>query len=256
MPSKRGRTSPGQNLEQAAGMLAQVEQSLGSGPYSREQLAEALGHSSLSGPAQVKVGALAHYDLLDREGSEYSLSALGRQVLFPTTEQEKAAALSQACQAPNLYGELFARFADQRLPELLPNILTRDFGVVANTSKAVADRFRASAMYAGLLIGGRLRTEPLDETEDAQHKDPGNSCAILPGETQQSVPPQVVAPVISPVAKNENLRDFSIPLSNKQTGILQLPSKVSESDLDRIISWIELMRDVLTESPADEGASD
>jgi hypothetical protein len=180
----RQRKAPSHNLAEALNFLGDVERNLGRGPFSRASIAAALGHSSESGPFSRKAGAMLHFDLLERTGTNYRISKTGQSILRPTDDKERAATLATAAQSPTLYAELIHRFANQALPNLLPNILIREFGVHPNSAEEVALNFRDTMEFAGLLQHGILHTAPVQNAEASN----GDSTPSNPQQPVRAMP--------------------------------------------------------------------
>src|SRR3989338_11202328 len=106
---------PGVPLSEAIGFTSKLRDSLGRGPYSREEAAKALGHSQLTGPAARKVAALVHYGLLERSGNTYSQSQLAQDILKPLSDEQKETSIRRAAVAPRLFQKLCQRFDGQAL---------------------------------------------------------------------------------------------------------------------------------------------
>lgn len=244
---ERSKAYPQHALEPMVEALFQVNEKLGSGPYSRDHIAEALGHSPGSGTANGKAAALVHYHFFERQHNAYELSALATRILHPTDENERREALVEAALSPTLFSQLVEKFEGKSLPQLLPNILTREFGITSKQSANAAEVFRATLEFSSLLKNGIVRATPASvETPKSEgdtetvHKD---SDGVSVGRTSET---QSVKKTASPSIPNNET--YQIPLSRGRIAVLSLPRSVSQSDLDKVIGWINLMADVLTES--------
>lgn len=253
--SKRPRSKayPQHSLKDMVEGLRRISSQLGPGPYDRASIAEGLGHSAGSGTANSKAAALVHFGLLDRRSNAYHLSPLATQLLHPTSEDEVPAALVAAVKSPTLFEALFEKFEDRSLPNLLPNILARDFGIMAKQSDQVSELFRDSAEYAGLLVNGILHSEipispsagtrrSISEDDDSGQVDRKDAPTRLGAPSRQE----------KLLRADASMTEYSIPLSGGRTCSLQLPRPVSERDLSKITGWLDLMADVLTESNPEE----
>lgn len=256
---RRSRGYPGHDLSKAVEFLRKIKEAIGLGQCKREDLAEALGHvkvtghAKVSGPAGRKIGCLTHFGLMDvQAGGIYQASRLAQKILTPTDDAEGKAALVEAFKFPSLYKELYSRYADSKLPSLLPNILVREFGIVEKKADSVVRNFRASAKFIGFLEGDVLKAK-----DDESSATPANMAGINSSsvDTNQGTPspssPQTSAPGIGNAPGASNEPQYKIPLSGRRVGSLTLPLGVDKSDLERIKSWIDLMQDVLTESEDD-----
>ena len=159
---KRGRSSayPAVSLKKAVETAVILSDKLGSGPYSREAVAQALGYKGVSGASAVKVAALVHFGLLNRKGSSYHQSNLSKRILVPKTEEDKKIATAEALLTPTLYAKLSEKYSGNSLPTLLENILYHEFNIMQSASKEAAENFRQSAEFAGFLKNGILLNAP------------------------------------------------------------------------------------------------
>lgn len=155
---------PGVPLSEAIDFTAKLRDSLGKGPYSRDEAAKALGHSKLTGPAARKVAALVHYGLLERTGNTYSQSQLSQDILKPVSDELKNAAVKKAAMRPRLFQKLGKKFGGQALPSMLQNILIRE-GISEGAADEVVRIFTETMKFAELLVNGVL-TKPEIEDED------------------------------------------------------------------------------------------
>ncbi|MDP2647908.1 MAG: hypothetical protein Q8P35_01550 [Candidatus Yanofskybacteria bacterium] len=151
---ERSTAYPGITLEESISAVEQLSTNLGSGPYSREAAAQALGYKGLSGASASKVAALIHFGLLEKTGNTYSQAQLARRILFPVSDEDKRAAIVEAALSPRLYKNLVEKYDGKSLPAQLNNILIHDFGIIAASSAGAAATFRSSLKFAGLLANG------------------------------------------------------------------------------------------------------
>jgi len=181
---ERSSAYPAVSLEEAINAVAELSKKLGSGPYSRETAAQALGYKGISGASATKIAALAHFGLLKKEGSAYKQSSLSKRILVQKTEEDNKKAISEAFLTPKLYARLFKAYAGKGLPTLLDNILYHDFGIILSSSKEAAETFKRSAEFAGLLKNGVLRnageviSEEITEEEENADKDQENEATV------------------------------------------------------------------------------
>ncbi len=170
---ERSTSYPGLTLENAIVAVRQLKVGLGKGPYSREAIAKALGHSKLTGPAARKVAALGHYGLLQKDGSAYNLSDITLDILNPISENQKNVALIGAALKPRLFEKLFEQYKGQSLPTMLYSILIRE-GVSEVATKEVVSIFTTTFEFVGLLKNGVLRAKVQDleiDTTKVEHSE-------------------------------------------------------------------------------------
>jgi len=161
---------PGVALSDAIEFTERLRNSMGKGPYSRDQVAKALGHPKLSGPAARKVAALVHYGLLERTGNTYSQGQLAQEIYVPLSEEQKMEAIQRAALTPKLFSMLYTRYAGQALPSMLPNIIVRD-GVSEGVADEVSKTFVETLTFANLLVNGVLKKSmsgPGNESQPAK----------------------------------------------------------------------------------------
>lgn len=250
---ERSKAYPQFSLDDMVEALKRVHSQLGAGPYNRAAIAEGLGHNVGSGSANSKAAALVHFGLLDRDQNAYHLSSIARRIIHPTEEGELAAAIAESVKVPTLFAAMFERFGGKSLPQLLPNILTRDYGIISKQSGQAADLFRRSAEYAGLLRHGVLHQDLVIDAPVYDDSKPPTIAdePVRPGKgfhspthSRQDIPLQV--------RKDLGAMAYPIPLSGGRVCILELPRPVTEKDLAKIRGWLELMADVLVESSVTE----
>lgn len=256
----RSRQYPGFSLQETLHFAERLSKSVGCGLVSRESIAEGLGHSGISGTSAAKIGCLGHFGLIEKRGTAYQLSELAKRIVMPSNpnDREVVLATAEACKAPKLYAQLFARYQGHVVPSLLGNILAREYGILPKQAQEAANAFRHSAEYAGLLRGGVLFSEPEVDANlgaDLAKGDPEDLAGASPiignarkdaeggGEAGHHAVELSQHPFIPAI----DHRVFAIPLTKGRTGSLQLPLGVAKSDIQRLLRWIELMEDVLTE---------
>lgn len=150
----RSTAYPGVTLEKAIEATKQLRENLGSGPYSRDSAATALGYATVSGASTQKIGACVHFGLLTRKNNAYSQSSLADQVFRHISEEERLQAIKDAAQKPALYSKLIAEFNGKALPKMLDNLLVRNYGITERVAKDVAAAFTKSMKFAGILENG------------------------------------------------------------------------------------------------------
>lgn len=241
---ERSRGYPQYSLQDCLDALRQIVEALGSGPFTRDSVAVGMGMSPGSGAANSKAAALVHFGLLSRSAGAYSITELASTYLHPRAEPERDHATSIAATQPALFAEIFDRFQGKALPSMLPNILTRDMGIVAKQSEDAAKLFIRSAEYAGLLRNGILSSP----AEAGAGPKPGPTM-----KADASPPPDKVTGDSSQSTQAVSTNaGFSIPLSKGRSATLHVPRSLADSDVHRIIQWIELMREVLIEEDGQE----
>lgn len=156
---ERSVAYPSHPLESVIEFTSTLREALGKGPYSRDEMAVALGYSGISGVSATKISAMVHFGLLDRTGNVYSQSELAERINHPISDEDKKNAIIEAVSMPKLYKELILDFSGQALPTQLGNLLIRK-GISAKISNNVADNFRKSLEFSGHLKNGVVLNSP------------------------------------------------------------------------------------------------
>ena len=216
---------PGVPLSEAIGFTSKLRDSLGKGPYSRDEAAKALGHSKLTGPAARKVAALVHYGLLERSGNTYSQSQLSQDILKPVSDELKSAAIKKAAVRPRLFQKLCQKFGGQALPSMLQNILIRE-GISEGAADEVVRIFTETMKFAELLVNGVL-TKPVIEDEN------GDGVAEIQTPSSASKIPVQTSKHPSPVNRpTENDDDFVFEFTGGVRLLIPRTKKTSEAIAD------------------------
>lgn len=153
---ERSAAYPSLDLEEAVRRAQSLYDGLGSGPYTREIAAKAIGYAGLNGVSARAIAALTHYGLLDRDGNVYHPSELLIRILHPRDEVDKSNAVKEAIIKPKLFNALIQRYGSAALPSLLENILVLDYHINNNVAKDVVKTFKKSIEFVGILKNGVL----------------------------------------------------------------------------------------------------
>jgi hypothetical protein len=246
--SERGVQYPADNLEAALEMLAKARDAIGFGAASRETIAEALGHKTLSGTSSRKIAVLTHFDLLERVSTgAYRISDLGKAILLPKDDRERLVAVSDAAKRPALFGALVERYKGHALPTMLPNLLSREHGVFAGSSEAAARTFRETMEYAALLRHGVLYEEPeVAAATNPMHRE--HIGGIVEQGSDAGTPVQVAGGAAAAIALSGTTQAYTIPLDNSgRLATIQIPIPVKTRDLKKIRAWVDYMSSVVDE---------
>jgi len=249
---ERGRRSPSFSLQDAVNFLTVIRQNLGEGTFSREAMAEALGHRGVTGAVTTKIGTLTHFGLLEREGSVYKIAAIGRRVLHPLSDADRLESLALAARSPVLYEELLKAFTGKPLPGMFANTLIHNFGILADNATEVARLFRQSMEFCSLLRNGILYITPTSTTVDGATSNAGSAKT---DDLRSQVGPLVGSAVTnadSGTAISAVYQEYAIPLSKKRTAILRIPSPLADSDLQRITKWLAFFADMVADDSTAE----
>jgi len=119
MDTKRVRSPsyPNMPLENAVEAVGKIEQHYRASPVDRQNGAKLIGYSSLSGPANKALAALASFGLVERAGKGMMrVSTLARRILHPHDESERIESLMEAAMLPRLFQEMRTHFSDIPVP--------------------------------------------------------------------------------------------------------------------------------------------
>lgn len=115
----RSPSYPNMSLRNAVEAVGKIEKLYRSSPVDRTQAAKLIGYTSLSGPANKSLAALAAFGLLDRAGKgETRVTERARDILHAATEDERKSRLFEAAMEPALFRELRERFASVSVPPM------------------------------------------------------------------------------------------------------------------------------------------
>jgi hypothetical protein len=115
----RSPSYPNMPLREAIEAIGKIETPYRSSPVDRANAVKLIGYSSLSGPANKALAALAAYGLLERAGKgEARVSERARDILHAESPAQRNARLFEAAMEPALYRELRERFAEIPVPPI------------------------------------------------------------------------------------------------------------------------------------------
>ncbi|MCP3962099.1 MAG: hypothetical protein GY719_30010 [bacterium] len=237
--TERSRAYPVLSLEDGGTAVGEILDRLGDGSYSREVLAEVLGHSNArGGPGARKIAALTQYGFLNRKAGLYSPTSLAASVVWPADESQRQGALLRALRHPPLFEALLDRYEPQgRLPEHLDGILWRDHGITRKASTVAAEMFRRSARYAGVLDEqGALRPA---RAAGASRRDGLHSGPTVAGRALLGAAP--VRPDSGAGRAGRAEQRFEFALTGGRVAKLCLPLELCRRDLDIVRKQIEFL---------------
>lgn len=120
---------PAISLEASVGHVSKIEGAYRTSAADREDAAKLIGYSSLSGPANKTLAALASYGLVERAGKGMMrVTALAVSILHPKSDDEKRKALVEAAMTPPLFRDIREQFPDLAIPP--------EAGVVTHLNRA------------------------------------------------------------------------------------------------------------------------
>lgn len=113
----RSPSYPNMSLRDAVAAVGKIEAQYRSSAVDRELAAKLIGYSSLSGPANKALAALASYGLLERAGKgDARVTERARAILHAGNDQERSANLFDAASSPALFRAIREKFQDIPVP--------------------------------------------------------------------------------------------------------------------------------------------
>lgn len=114
----RSPSYPVMSLADAITAVRKIDAQYRSSKVDRVAAAKLVGYSSLSGPANKALAALAQYGLVERAGKgEMRVTSRARAILHPDNDAEKRSELRSAAFEPSLFRELQERYPNMNPPE-------------------------------------------------------------------------------------------------------------------------------------------
>lgn len=138
----------------------------------RQDAAKLMGFSSLSGPANKALAALASYGLVERAGKGMlRVTPLAISIIHPKSDEERRKALLEAAQTPQLFREIREQFPDLPVPPE-PGVVTHlnRAGFNPNSVPKAARAFLETARFVEQL--GGTESHGLSDDDDAGSDPP------------------------------------------------------------------------------------
>lgn len=138
----------------------------------RKDAANLMGFSSLSGPANKALAALASYGLVERAGKGMlRVTPLAISIIHPKSDDERRKALLEAAQSPQLFREIREQFPDLAVPPE-PGVVTHlnRAGFNPNSVPKAARAFLETARFVEQL--GGTESHGSDEEDGAESESP------------------------------------------------------------------------------------
>lgn len=227
---KRSRGYPGVNLADSISNLRAIQQALGLGAHAREAIAKALGHPTETGASSRKIGALNMFGLLDRGPDGYAITDSGKRLLRPLPGEEPELLRAAFLSVP-LYQEVFDKYGPEgRLPQHIPQLLERSFGIVPPSGDYAARTMIQSAKYAGLLDDDLSFTKAEEKSATAKPE-------VALGSVSHAPPVPIVHQENRPVSP-AGLCSARVMLSNPLVEV-SAPSSMTQRQKDRVVAWLD-----------------
>jgi len=150
------RVFPKNTLKEALRIAQSIHDNNADEPYDRLDLAKSLGYSPGSGRFRTLIASSGRFGLTKggHVADKISINQLGKSIVSPKSEQEKAESLKQALFKVDLYKKFFSRFDGHKLPkrEYLKNTLYRDFGIPVSDCDKCYDTIIKNAKELGVIV--------------------------------------------------------------------------------------------------------
>jgi hypothetical protein len=228
-------------LADAIAHARKIEKQYRTSPVDREVGAKIIGYSSLSGPANKSLAALASYGLVERAGKgEMRVTERARAILHPDSDAELRQNLLAAAMEPNLFRELRERWPDMIPPEDgVISYLNRK-GFNENAIRPAVRAYLQTLLF--LEESGVSDSHGAEQSVDSNKPDGGDK-----GGTPPPPPPPPPPPAGTGVRVMDGERVvFSEEISAEQYLKLVASGDMSEDLLEALEDFIKRQRKRLT----------
>lgn len=173
----RSPSYPSMSLRDAVDAAAKIEGQYRSSPVDRTVAAKLIGYSSLSGPANKALAALASYGLLERAGKgETRVTSRARAIIHAENDKERTDNLLAAASEPDLFRELRERFEGIPVPpeDGVVTYLNRQ-GFNPSAVRPAAKAFLQTMAYVEELGANESHGNKSQENAESGVSDGGNT---------------------------------------------------------------------------------
>lgn len=237
----RSPNYPALSLPEAIDKVAGIYRNIHSHAGPREVIAKSMGYAGLNGASATAISALHKYGLLDRSGDEIKVSERALRILHPHSPAEKAQAIREAGQEPQLFAELAERFpGHQPNDELLRNYLVRKGFAPAALSAVISAYRETSDMVEREASGYDSREIQVEEPSTMMQAAPSHTTA-----PSQPIPPQ--SPILAGNERPIGRYDFE---GGAYVRIAASGEIDTETALDMVQTLIDLKRKELARKNA------
>jgi len=202
------RVFPKNTLIDALRIAESIHKNSADQPYDRLDLAKSLGYSPESSVFRTLITSSGRFGLTKGgySSAKISLTELGKSIVSPKDDKEKAEGLKQALFNVDFYRKFFSRFDGHRLPkrEFLKNTLDRDFGIPVQDCDECYDMIIKNAKELEVIelikdteYVKLSRLVPSIPLEGEGEEELGEEEAEEPGEVEKKIPVQVSRVFIS-----------------------------------------------------------
>lgn len=202
-----------------------------------ETAAQLMGFSGRSGASAVALGAVRQYGLVDGLRGDMQVSELALKILQPVSREEEVEAKHEAAFRPEVFDALSAHFDGDfpRSDEPLKAHLIRSMGFSQTGAVECVSSLRKTL-------------EEIDRSSGPATSEPAKAFAPdvpVDGGAGESATVETEIPLAQTQSTQSEL--VRIPLSKSCTAELRLLGEIDQPSIDRLIQYIQLMRDVWAE---------
>lgn len=109
----RSPNYPSLSLKQAIDMVSKIHRANRTNVITRQDAAQAMGYTGLTGRSMTVIGALSQFGLISKAGKgDVKVSPLAVDILYAEGDQEKNEAMRKAAFTPQLFRDIRDRFSD------------------------------------------------------------------------------------------------------------------------------------------------
>ena len=231
---EKSKLYPRFNLEICVDFTKMLRTKFGKNEIDIETVFDAL-NTRKSRTFRGKLSASKQFGLIVVTDGKINFTEIAADILFPVPEKPIQTALVKAFQSAPLYSELIQKFDGMVLPEMLPNILSRNHGIAAAIKDEATKVFIESAMFAKVLReNNRLIVNVVEEEEIDK----------LPKASDKGVPPPDVPPpaLNSEPPTTTDMQKIEIALSSGERALIYIPKKITMADIELLKLQLEVLK--------------
>lgn len=163
----RSPSYPNRSLREVIDAVRKIEGQYRSSSVDRAVAAKLMGYSSLSGPANKALAALASYGLVERAGKgEMRVTRRAQAILHPNSEKERMDNLQAAAFEPKIFQDLRERFPGFTPPTDGVEVYLNRQGFNQTAIKPATEAFLQTLSY--LKEEGAIESHGLEPSDEAE----------------------------------------------------------------------------------------
>lgn len=225
-----------------------------------DALSQVTGNSLSSSSFQLKLGVLKNFGFITTQGSNYSLTEVGRRLAQPSSPDEESSAIFEAFRKLEVLSKVFDNYKGKILPQkdYLANYIEKNLNIPTQLKHGWADYFIDAAKVVSVLHereGGSYQV--LSQPSKLQNPIPSNGEGSVGQvvEPQESPPARAMSPVSGLLTTDYHWGILNQRrVSGNRKAIFAIPDELSTADIEAlklILKGIEASLDGLKESGAD-----